>query len=377
MRTLVSVLLLAGCFSAPHAQPNPNVIVTGDSTDRHTMTFTIRGPQAAERGTVNPFTDYKLIINFRYVLSGAERYNVPGYYAADGNAGETGASSGNVWKAHFTPQWPGAHIYKIYFRTGPGVALTIDSLDGTPVAGIDGDTGSFEFIQEDPDDAPPDLKAFGRLDYDKYTNYMVNVKNGFSAKRIFLKMGAASPSNFLNFADFDNTPAGAYTKTFADHVADWTNGDPTWGNGRKGKGIIGAINYLASKGVNTLSFNTMTIGGTDSAVFPFLAPDSLTRFDCSKLDQWQAVFQHANSRGIVMELRTQLAANDRLLDNGDLGPARKLYYRELIARFAHCLGIIWNLGDENSQSMAQRAETANYVRAMDPHRHPSRSIILP
>jgi hypothetical protein len=375
MRTIVSILLLTGCFLALYAHSNPNIIITGDTTDRHTMTFAIKGPDVSEAGATNPFTDYKLIVAFQYVLSGGERYKIPGYYAADGNAGETGASSGNVWKAHFTPQWPGAHIYKVYFRTGPNVALSDDSLDGAPVAGIDGDTGSFEFKMEG-DDVPPDLRALGRLDNDKFKNYMVIMKN-VSSPRVFLKAGTASPSNFLDYADFDNTPAGAYTKTFADHVADWTSSDPVWGGGQKGKGIIGALNYLSSKGVNTVSFNILTIGGTDSSVFPYLSPDSLTRFDCSKLDQWQTVFQHANSKGIVMELRTQMAANDKLLDNGDCGPARKLYYRELIARFAHCLGIIWNLGDENGQSMAQRDATANYIRQTDPHRYPSRPIILP
>ncbi|MBN2036146.1 MAG: DUF5060 domain-containing protein [Chitinispirillaceae bacterium] len=374
---MVPVFLFMLGFLMLHANANPNIVITGDTTDRHTMTFTITGPQASETGEVNPFTDYKLLVTFQYILSGAERYSVPGYYAADGNAGETGASSGNVWKAHFTPQWPGAHIYNVSFRTGPNIALSDDSLDGTPVAGIDGDTGSFEFIQEDPSDSPPDLRALGRLDNDKFTNYMVNVKNGFSAKRIFLKAGIASPSNFLDYADFDNTPAGSHTKAFADHVVDWTNADPVWGGKTKGKGIIGALNYLSSKGVNTVSFNTLTIGGPDSSVFPYIARDSLTRFDCSKLDQWQTVFQHANRKGIVMELRTQMAANDSLLDNGDLGPTRKLYYRELIARFAHLLGVIWNLGDENSQSMEQRTATANYIRQIDPHCYPSRPIILP
>jgi hypothetical protein len=161
------------------------------------------------------------------------------------------------------------------------------------------------------------------------------------------------------------------------HVADWKSGDPVWGSGQKGKGIIGAINYLASKGVNTVSFNTLTIGGADDGVFPYIAKDSLTRFDCSKLDQWQTVVNHANSKGVIIELRTQIAANDKLLNNGDLGPARKLYYRELIARFSGCLGIIWNLGDENSQSLAQRTATANYIRATDAYNHPSRPIILP
>ncbi|MBN1306690.1 MAG: DUF5060 domain-containing protein [Chitinispirillaceae bacterium] len=376
MRTRVVVLLLTGCFLAPYAQTSPPIIITGDTTDRHTMTVTVNGPGASETGTINPFTDYKLTVVFQYILSGAERYQVPGYYAADGNAGETGASSGNIWKAHFTPQWPGAHIYTVYFRTGPNIALNDTLLAGTPIDGIDGDTGSFEF-KEEGDDVPPDLKALGRLDNDKFKNYMVIVKNGYSEKRIFLKSGTASPSNFLDYADFDNTPGSVYTKTFADHVADWTNGDPVWGGGQKGKGIIGALNYLSSKGVNTVSFNTLTVGGTDSSIFPYISPDSLTRFDCSKLDQWQTVFQHANSKGTIMELRTQMAANDKLLDNGDCGPARKLYYRELIARFAHNLGIIWNLGDENSQSIEQRAATANYIRRIDPHRYPSRPIILP
>jgi hypothetical protein len=379
MRNIASGVMVAVLFFVLYAQPNPNIVVSGDSTDRHTMTFTITGPQTSETDSVNPFTDYRLILKFQYMLSGAEVYLSPGYYAADGNAGETGATSGNVWKVHFTAQWPGLHFYTIYFRTGKDIAMSDDSLAGTPVAGIDHDTGSIEFAQDDQDnpDNPPDLKTFGRLDFDKYKNYMVLVKNGFSEKKVFLKAGAASPSNFLDYGDFDNTPAGSYTKTFTDHVADWRTGDPAWGGGLKGKGIIGAINYLSSKGVNTLSFNTLTIGGTDPGIFPYISPDSLTRFDCSKIDQWQKVFLHANSRGIIVELRTQLAANDSLLDNGDLGPARKLYYRELIARSAHLLGVIWNLGDENSQTMDQRIATADFIYSTDPYNHPSRPIILP
>jgi hypothetical protein len=375
MRIIATFLILAGCFLSLYAQPNPNIIVTGDTTDRHFITLTIKGPNVSETGTTNPFTDYKLTLVVKYILSAAERYVAPGYYAADGNAGETGASSGNVWKVHFTPQWGGAHLYSVYFRTGPNVALNDSLLAGTPVAGIDGDTGSFDFKMEGQDN-PPDLRALGRVDVDLYKNYMFFVKNGFSKKNVFFKEGAASPSNFLDYADFDNTPAGSYTKTFTSHVADWTTGDPAWGGGQKGKGIIGALNYLSSKGVNTVSFNTLTIGGTDNSVFPYISPDSLTRFDCSKLDQWQTVFRHANSKGIVMELRTQIAANEKLLDNGDLGPARKLYYRELVARFAHCLGIIWNLGDENGLSTAQRIAAANYIHQLDPHIYPSRAIML-
>ena len=38
-----------------------------------------------------------------------------------------------------------------------------------------------------------------------------------------------------------------------------------------------------------------------------------------------------------------------------LGPERKLYCRELIARFGHNLALNWNLGEENTQSTEESA----------------------
>ncbi|MBN1307515.1 MAG: DUF5060 domain-containing protein [Chitinispirillaceae bacterium] len=372
----LTFMIIAGFYPLLHAESDFGLVISGERKIRHTITFTVNGPACSENGAVNPFTDYRLSVRIQYVLSGQETYIVPGYFAADGNAGQTGADSGSVWKVHFTPQWLGAHIYTVSFRSGPNIALSDDTADGEPVAGIDGDTGSFDF-GIGGDEEPPDLRAYGRVDNDRYKNYMVIVKNGLGSKPVFLKFGASSPSNFLDCGDFDNTPASAFTKTWADHAADWHSGDTTWGDAQKGKGIIGAINYLSSKGINTLSFNTLTLGGTDPSVFPYTAPDSFTRFDCSKLDQWQIVFDHANSKGIAVELRTQIAAAEKLLDDGECGPQRKLYYRELISRFAHNLGVIWNLGDENGQTTAQRVACANLIREIDPHRYPSRPILLP
>lgn len=377
MRTIlvVACFLTAGVFQALFAASNPNIQITGDTNSvRETMTFVVTGPECSETGDPNPFTDYLFIVRFQYMLSGAEIYMVPGYFAADGNAGQTGADSGNIWKAHWTPQWLGPHEYRIIFRQGKDIAISGDTTAGTPVAGIDGDTGTVHLTGESEKQLP-DLRCLGRVDYDQYKTYLVQVKNSFE-KLIFMKMGVSSPSNFLNFADFDNTPENTYRKTWATHVTDWQQGDTTWGSGGKGKGIIGALNYLGAKGVNTISFNTLTVGGTDNNVFPYTAPDSLTRFDCSKLDQWQTVFNHANQKGIVVELRTQLAANQSLLDNGDLGPQRKLYYRELIARFSHNLGLFWNLGDENTQTTAQRKAMANFLWTLDPYSYPGRPILL-
>ena len=57
------------------------------------------------------------------------------------------------------------------------------------------------------------------------------------------------------------------------------------------------------------------------------------------------------------------------LDGGDLGPARKLYCRELIARFGHALALNWNLGEENTQSAEQQRAMAKYLHDTDPYRH--------
>ena len=57
------------------------------------------------------------------------------------------------------------------------------------------------------------------------------------------------------------------------------------------------------------------------------------------------------------------------LDGGDTGPERKLYLRELIARFGHNLALNWNLGEENTLSPAQQRAMADYIRSIDPYHH--------
>jgi len=45
------------------------------------------------------------------------------------------------------------------------------------------------------------------------------------------------------------------------------------------------------------------------------------------------------------------AANENLHDDGTLGVERKLYYRELVARFGHHLAVFWNIGEENDYGL--------------------------
>ncbi len=71
------------------------------------------------------------------------------------------------------------------------------------------------------------------------------------------------------------------------------------------------------------------------------------------------------------ELKT---ANKRELDEGELGPDRKLYYREMIARFGHHLALQWNLCEEYNLNFNFGPERirafADFLRAVDPYDHP-------
>ena len=341
---------------------NDDIVLAGELKKWHKLTLSFRGPHTGEMDDPNPFTDYRLNVIFK---SGKTRYIVPGYFAADGNAGESGAESGNIWKVHFTPDLEGVWTYDVSFRFGADIAVSDNSYAGSSAGWFDGASG--RFIVEGTDKFAPDLRGEGRLRY-VGGHYLQFAETG----RYFLKAGADSPENFLAYNDFDNTPnKGNHRKSWSAHIRDWRYGDSTWKNG-KGKGIIGAINYLAKKGMNAVSFLTMNINGDDRNVFPYIsdAPADRTRFDCSKLDQWEIVFEHANRRGMYLHFKTQETENDQLLDGGELGLTRRLYYRELIARFSHHLALNWNLGEENSQTNAQRKSMARYFHDHDPYQHP-------
>ena len=46
-----------------------------------------------------------------------------------------------------------------------------------------------------------------------------------------------------------------------------------------------------------------------------------------------------------------------------------IYMREMIARFGHNNGIQWNLGEENTNTNAERADMAEWTKAVDPYDH--------
>ncbi|MFD1143549.1 DUF5060 domain-containing protein [Larkinella insperata] len=325
----------------------------------HKITLLIEGPSTSENHNTNPFLNYRLNVTF---TNGSKKYVVPGYFAADGNAGNSGASTGTIWKVHFAPDQVGTWSYSISMRSGNNVSVSTDANAGTAVSTLNGKSGSFTVSASDKSGA--DLRAKGRLKY-VGAPYLQFSETG----EYFLKGGVDSPENFLAYNDFDNTPDnGGKRKSWSPHVQDWRSGDPTWKDG-KGKGIIGAVNYLAREGLNAFSFLTMNIAGDDKNVFPYTSSSNYTRFDCSKLDQWEVIFSHADKLGLYLHFKLQERENCKLLDGGSLGVQRKLYFRELVARFGHHLALNWNLGEENIQTDQQRKDMASYLNTIDPYKH--------
>ncbi|UCG87891.1 MAG: DUF5060 domain-containing protein [Gemmatimonadota bacterium] len=345
----------------------------------HPITLTFEGPQASEDGSPNPFRDYRLTVAFTHSATGSEHV-VPGYFATDGDAAETSATAGTKWRVHFTPHETGWWTFAASFRAGPDVALGLEPEAGTP-SHFDGASGSFQITESDK--TGRDHRGKGML------RYVGESHLRFDDGTYFVKGGADSPENLLAYGDFDDTyslaDAGqqrsgeaptAPLHRYEPHAQDWNPGDPTWKVDR-GKNLIGALNYLAGKGVNAFSFLTMNVGGDGKDVWPWIAPDVRDRFDVSKLAQWDVVFTHADSLGLFLHFKTQETEIDLLLDNGDLGPERRLYYRELIARFAHHHALNWNLGEENNlweerddPTQVRIKEYIAYIQALDPYDHP-------
>lgn len=352
------------------------VQITGEMKAWHTVTLTFTGPNTNEYDTTNPFTDYRLDVNFS---DGSSQFVVPGYFAADGNAAQTSSRSGNKWRVHFCPPAEGTWNYTVTFLNGKNIAITDDISKGEKCF-IDGETGSFQIAKTDK--AAPDFRAKGRLQYDG-TRYLKHAGNG----ELFLKGGADSPENFLGYREFDGTYYGGNNKVrsgeaapnsglhvYEPHIMDWKEGDPQWKDG-KGKGIIGALNYLSSKGMNSFYFLTLNILGDGEDVWPYNDRNERYRFDCSKLDQWEIVFSHADKLGLMLHFVLQETENETLLDCGYLDVQRKLYLRELIARFSHHIGITWNLGEEHNpagfspygQTYQDTKKMADFIRKTDPY----------
>ena len=370
MKRVVMVLVALGCAVGVLAKGQ----ISGELKKWHKVTLTFNGPEVSERDEFNPFLNYRLNVTFTHPASG-KKYVVPGYFAADGNAGNTSAEKGNKWRVHFSPDETGAWDYTVDFRRGEFSAVSMKKNTGKPGKYMDGEKGAFKIAPTDK--GGRDFRARGRLQY-VGGHYLKFAETG----GYFLKAGPDAPENFLSYADFDGTfqndgHKDNLVKTWEPHLKDWRAGEPTW-KGGKGKAIIGALNYLASEGLNSVSFLTMNVGGDDQNVFPYVDYNTWDRFDCSKLDQWETVFGHAQKNGLFLHFKLMEHENQGLLDGGAVGVNTKLYYREIIARFGHHLALNWNVCEESGewghlktppQETPERLACAERLYVQDPYNH--------
>jgi PelA/Pel-15E family pectate lyase len=360
-----SLLLAAGPVARP-VTAEGRATVAGRLAVWHAITLTFRGPEAAETDNApNPFFDIRLQVGF--LGPSQQRIVVPGFFDGDGQGGP----KGRAWRVHFSPEAPGTWRYEATFRTGPGVAIQLEPEAGKPLA-LPDLTGSFVVAPRDA--AAPGFLKWGRLRY--VGKHYLKFHDG----PYWIRGGTDEPENFLGYSGFVRTRPKHH---YAAHVEDWRAGDPDWGDGQ-GRGIIGALNSLAKQHVNSIYFMTMNVGGDGKDVWPWIGPiqwrgspqNDHRHFDTAKLRQWEIVLNHAERVGIFLHcvLSESETANKRELDAGELGPDRKLYYREMIARFGHHLALQWNLCEEYNLNFNFGPERirafADFIRAIDPYDHP-------
>ncbi len=376
---LTLTLLICSCTSK-----QPEVKINGELKKWHRVELNFEGPKTSEMADDNPFLNYRLDVTF---TNNGKTYVIPGFYAADGNAAETSADSGNIWKVYFTPDITGDWTYTASFNKGENIALEENLTNATSAGFMDGQSGSFSIAASDK--SGNDNRAKGRLNYvgESYLKFA-------ETNEYFIKLGVDSPENFLAYDDFDmSTNALDLRKSWSPHSPDFEDSaKPFLWKGDKGKNLLGAINYLASEELNVFSFLTFNVDGDDRNVFPYVLKVSKedyeeyasdksnikawetmfhkTRFDISKMDQWERIFEYAESKGMFLHFKTHETETDHLMDQGVFGVEGKLYYRELIARFGHHLAMNWNLGEENNQPIEEVRKVANYVHKLDAYKHP-------
>jgi hypothetical protein len=349
--------------------------VSGSLQKWDDVTVDFSGPSHSESDSnPNPFLDYRLQVIFSAPISG-KTYSVPGYFDGDG----VGGGTGSVWRVKFTPDEVGEWTYEASLRAGTNISVELDPLAGSPVL-IDGAFGKFAVTATDA--AASGFYKHGRLE--SVNHHYLRFRSG----DYWLKLGANSPENLLGYDGFDNTPFAWHS--FANHEIDWQPGDPDWDSPDRagttdGRGLIGALNYLNQQQLNSIYFMPMNIGADGMDTWPFSDPgidrtgsplNDNVHYDVSKLYQWQIALEHAQRKEIFLHF--VLSDNEREhreeLDLAELGIERKLFYREMVARFAHHNALQWNISEEYNSEIQFTPETikefANYIFAVDPYRHP-------
>ena len=342
-----------------------------------TMAHAPGGLNEASRSPNNPWLDFRMHA-WCFAPSG-RILQVPGFYAADGFGGD----AGSAWKLRITPDEIGLWAVALRFERGSRLNVRDLSVPGTRVF------PDSHLVLMWVGGMPPEARGFHRKGpLEAVGARYLRHRDG----TWFLKTGTNSPENLLGYAGFDGARdlgglpgGGSFLHTFEPHVRDWRSGDPNWSSGgdrNAGKGMIGAVNYLADRGVNSLYFLPLNLGGDGQDTFPFLDPsgrafEKVTHYDVGRMEQWNAVFTHAQRLGMLLEfvLAEQENENINWLGPG-LTDARRLFLKTMVAMFGHHPGVRWILCEENAPepndefSVQELSQFAQWIQQWSTMRHP-------
>lgn len=275
-------------------------------------------PAQALSPTSNPF---RLVVDVTFSDPNGQSVVVPAFYDGDGQGG----LDGNVWKVRFSPDTPGNWTFR----------------SQSDVAELDGQQGSFAVTaptgcQPYQPGGLPNFACMGRL------RSVGEFYLAFADGTFWVKGGADEPEDFLA----PGRNAGFATKEEA-------------------------IDYLAARSINSIYLMPLNIDGDGDNVWPFIgstpaeARANSDRYDVAKLAEWEALFSYIQQQGIVLHL---VLEDDSAWNNFD----QALYYRELVARFAHHPGLYWNIAEEYNENYNpdEVRALADQLRAIDPYDHP-------
>ena len=358
---LLFVLFLFCCI-----KPVLGAKVSGNLTQWHPVEIDFEGPFHSETDqSTNPFLDYRLTVHLTSPTG--RSIQIPGFFAGDG----AGGGDGNIWRIRFSPDESGIWSYQVDLRFGENVAVNTSLDEGTPVI-LEEETGEFLIAERNPEAAG--FLKFGALEY--VNEHYLKFRDGPH----WIKSGTNSPENLLGYAGIQGSSDQGgleldFLHEFNTHIIDASPSlDPFFENAETGidsRGLTGAINYLSGAGVNSVFVLPLNLGGDGQDTFPYLSSantrEAKTRFDIGKLYQWSQIFEHAQRQGILLHValaETEIA-NERWLDNGELGLERRLFLRELIARYGFVLALKWNLSEENDFSIDFLRSTTDYISLLD------------
>jgi hypothetical protein len=347
-----------------------NVFIRGALAVWRPLAIEIVGPFRQE----NPetFRDFALSINLTNQKSG-ETLTIHGFFAADGDAAQTNARSGKLWRAWFTPPNDGVWRYTVSFKKGADIALraplgTVEAGD-TPAAAVDGATGELRIAAAKP--GLSDQRDAGPVTFEKGALHFIR------GSRVLTPTWRSAAFGALAARIFGGPPSLASHALVAqsvDMVNDANGGDSReWRENR----VERLAASLARDSITALCLAPLLVHQTDSAIQVVLSPysrrpdepvfapslRSVARvFHVSRLEKWTFAFEQFNLQGITVFLCLEaLGGTLARLSWNDSGHQieRHLFLREMVTRFGHLNGIVWG-------ATASAADAA-FIRAMDGH----------